>query len=148
MEERIKKEDLVDIQKEINEVYYDRADAINKKHSINQGLKKSCKNTGIMLILSILASILPLNIVSVIVWILTAIMSGTLVGYCVAKYNNHTKREELNQKIEELEQLQKDMAIDYNLKSDVKINARLLPSATRFDKRAEVYDNKSNTNNI
>ena len=127
---KISKQNMTDIQQEISDSYYERAAYINTKHSINKGLKASIRMSVILTVVSIVGCFLPVQGLSALLWLFTATAFGVGVGFAITKYNNFTEIKELTEKINDLEQLQKDMAVDYNLQAKNKIDVSILHKTT------------------
>ena len=127
---KITKEKLTDVQQEISDAYYKRAKQINEKHTINNRLKTTLKISGVLAGISIVGSILNLGAFTVLLWLITTLSIGVGMGFGVAKYNNALESNELTDKINELEQLQKDMVVDYNIKAENKIDINVLNKST------------------
>ena len=151
MEERIEREDLINIQKELTDTSNELAENVNKKHILDSGIKKAVKPSVLLLILSIISSlVLPTNVLTIILWLLTGAVGIPTLAYGVQDISTHLKVKDLKTKIKHLNELQRSMKLDYEI--GIKRQKKL--SETKNDKTNEivienndVVDCKNNSEN-
>lgn len=151
MEEKIEREDLIDIQKELTDTSNELAENVNKKYILDAGIKKVLKPSIFLLALSIISTLLlPTNLFTIILWLLTGAVGIPTFAYGVRDISTNLKVKDLKTKIKYLNELKRSMELDYEI--GIKKQERLAKTKTDnadeiVKENNEVVDCKNNSEN-